>query len=104
MKDATCPMSARDVVDRYFLENRARLLEVAAFLDRLDRTRDAPAASADFRCRALTRAIEVLATVGADRVRAMQMVLSDLSAEPRASAIGLKGAAGAWKEASDADH
>ena len=31
----SCPMSGRQVVDDYFLENRTRVLELAAFLDRL---------------------------------------------------------------------
>ena len=31
------PMTAPEIVDEYFIENRNRLLEIAAFLDRLDR-------------------------------------------------------------------
>ena len=33
----TCPMTHKETVDRYFLEHRAKLLDIAAFLDRLDR-------------------------------------------------------------------
>ena len=31
------PLSPRELVDEYFIENRTKLLEIAAFLDRLDR-------------------------------------------------------------------
>ena len=31
------PLSGTQIVDEYFIENRTRLLEIAAFLDRLDR-------------------------------------------------------------------
>jgi hypothetical protein len=31
------PLSAKEVLDRYFLEVRAKLLDIAAVLDRIDR-------------------------------------------------------------------
>ncbi|MFN5744372.1 MAG: hypothetical protein ACK5A1_22570 [Planctomyces sp.] len=39
MTEATgvCPLSREQIVAQYFLEHRARLLDIAAFLDRLDR-------------------------------------------------------------------
>lgn len=91
-----CPMSARDVLDRYFMENRARLLEVAAFLDRIDRCEDAEAARSDFRYRALAAALERLAAGDGDRIVELHRQLSDPTAEPIGSAEGLPGAAGAW--------
>ena len=33
------PLTAAQLIDEYFIENRTRLLEIAAFLDRLDRSR-----------------------------------------------------------------
>jgi hypothetical protein len=42
------PLSARELVDEYFIENRTRLLEIAAFLDRLDRA-DPVYSAQDFR-------------------------------------------------------
>jgi len=30
-------MNAREILDLYFIENRARLLDIASFLDRIDR-------------------------------------------------------------------
>ena len=85
------PLSARELVDEYFIENRTRLLEVAAFLDRLDRA-DPSYASKDFRMKAFTEALAHLARPS-DRLDRIQMLLSDPTAEPlpaldRKSAIG----------------
>ena len=33
----SCVLDMNQILDEYFLENRHRLLEIAAFLDRLDR-------------------------------------------------------------------
>ena len=53
-------MPREKVVDRYFMEHRAKLLDVAAFLDRVERS-EAPAdADDDFRVEALQRAIALL--------------------------------------------
>lgn len=88
------PLSAVQLVDEYFIENRNRLVEVAAFLDRLDRADPAVIAD-DFRMRALSEAIDVLSSGTPDRVRAIQMLLSDPSTEPL-PALDRKGAVGAW--------
>jgi hypothetical protein len=50
------PLSAKDLVDEYFIENRTRILEIAAFLDRLDRA-DAAYPAQDFRMRAFADAL-----------------------------------------------
>jgi hypothetical protein len=85
------PMTRAQVVDAYFMEHRARLLDVAAFLDRVDR---AGAGSDDFRMQAFRRCIAVLADGHADRARRILELLSDPSTEPAARA-GMKGATGA---------
>ena len=54
------------LVDEYFIENRTRLLEIAAFLDRLDRA-DPASAATDFRMQAFTEAVDAL--VGPGRAR-----------------------------------
>ena len=54
------PLSPAQLVDEYFIENRNRLVEVAAFLDRLDRAD--PAVRQDFRVQALAEAIAILRT------------------------------------------
>lgn len=52
------PISSQKVLDLYFLDNRCSLLEVAAFLDRIDRG-GAPDL-ADPRLIAIKKALEVL--------------------------------------------
>jgi hypothetical protein len=89
------PLTPVQLVDEYFIENRNRIIEVAAFLDRLDRA-DTGVATNDFRVRALREALEVLLAGGSgDRVREIQMLMSDPSAEPL-DALDRKGAVGAW--------
>jgi hypothetical protein len=67
------------MVDEYFIENRTRLLEIAAFMDRVDRI-DPAVASRDFRMQAFTEAVNALA--GDDRLMRIQMLLSDPTIEP----------------------
>lgn len=93
------PLKALDLLDLYFIENRARLLDLAAFLDRIDRYDGAAAAKADCRYRALTKAIALTAS-GGERTMAIQLALSDQSTEPVESAVGLR-AIGAWEGTGD---
>ena len=84
------PLGARELVDEFFIENRTRLLEIAAFLDRLDR---ADRGSRDFRMRAFDEALKILSGPSKDRVNEIQMLLSDPVTKPleeldRKSAIG----------------
>jgi len=84
------PLCARELVDEFFIENRTRLLEIAAFLDRLDR---ADSGSPDFRMRAFTDAVKILAGPSKNRVNEIQMLLSDPVTKPleeldRKSALG----------------
>jgi hypothetical protein len=87
-----CPLSGTQIVDEYFIENRTRLLEIAAFLDRLDRV-DADRAVQDFRMQVFRDAIDALGTPGGDRLNRIQLLLSDPTTEPldrldRKSALG----------------
>lgn len=75
------PKTGTQLVDEYFIENRTRLLEIAAYLDRLDRSGD-PAAASDFRTRAFREALAVLAGEGAPRMERIQMIFSDTTSEP----------------------
>lgn len=88
------PKSGVGLVDEYFIENRTRLLEVASYLDRLDRSGDA-AVSGDFRMLAFREALDVLRGDSAGRVERIQMIFSDPTTEPRA-ALDQKGAKGAF--------
>lgn len=86
-----CPLSGTEIVDEYFIENRTRLLEIAAFLDRLDRV-DAACTVQDFRMQVFRDAIDALGTPG-DRLNRIQLLLSDPTTEPldrldRKSALG----------------
>ena len=90
----TCPIPRNAVIDRYFMEHRATLIDLAAFLDRIDRS-EAPANSdEDFRLEALRRAITLLTDDEPQRARRILELFSDTSAEPIAKAP-MKGAKGA---------
>ena len=87
-------MTREQVIDQYFLEHRARMLDIAAFLDRVDRA--SPAGEADdYRVKALIEALKLLTDGECERVRRVLDLLSDPSAEPIAASPG-KGAAGAY--------
>lgn len=87
-----CPLSHAEMIDAWFLEHRAKVLDLAAFLDRLDRV-DGPAPN-DFRIAALQEAIAILVDGKDDRVRRIQMRLSDQTTEPIDTAP-MQGALGA---------
>jgi len=103
MSDTTQPLSAKEILDASFLENRARILEIAAFLDRIDRAPDAGVAKEDFRYRSLRQAIALVLETGSRRAKAVQLSFSDLSVDPVESAKGLK-AVGAWEGACREGH
>ena len=91
--DSRSPLSPKDVVDEYFIENRTRLLEIAAFLDRLDRA-DPAYAAGDFRMQAFTDALAAIAA-GTGRLERVQLLLSDPTTEPL-GALDRKSAFGAY--------
>ncbi len=95
MQDTRCPMELNQLVDEYFFENRHRLLDLAAFLDRLDRAADAREPGEDFRIEALRRAVKVLAEPGPERAKRIHMIFSDPTDEPR-EALDRKAAYGAY--------
>ncbi len=89
-------LTSREILDIYFLENRARLLEIASLLDRIDRAPDAAEKDKDFRYRAFVEGIRLLLGTDGERTKAIQISFSDPSSEPIDSAAGLK-AVGAWE-------
>jgi hypothetical protein len=93
MDSAPSPLTPREVVDEYFIENRTRLLEIAAFLDRLDRT-DPSYAAADFRMQAFNDALAAVCQ-GDGRLGRIQLLLSDPTTEPL-GALDRKSAFGAY--------
>ncbi len=97
MNSRNNPLSAREILEGSFLENRARILEVAAFLDRIERAEGAPQAHDDYRYRALLRAVECLLKPSGEVTKDILENLSDPTPEPIECAAGMKGAVGAWK-------
>lgn len=67
------PMTANEIFERWFLETRSKLLDIAANLDRVDR---AGGAVDDPRRVAVNEAIRVLLGPGADRAERIQMIFS----------------------------
>lgn len=88
------PASRERIVDLYFLEHRAKLIDIAAFLDRVERA--APeSGSDDFRMTAYRAALEILTDDRPDKARRVLDLFSDPTEDP-IPAAGTKGATGAW--------
>lgn len=85
-----CP--PRALVDHSFIGVRAKLIEVAAFLDRVERY----GAADDYRCAALRTAAALLIDGKPERARRILEHLSDPTTEPDAVSTG-KAAFGAWQ-------
>jgi hypothetical protein len=95
---ASCPLSQRKLLEEYFIEQRTQVLDLAAFLDRLDRASALDAAD-DFRLVALRQALAALCSDQPGRLERIQMLLSDPRSElleqlDRKSAFGAYGAPG----------
>lgn len=95
----TCPAARSKIVDLYFMEHRAKLIDIAAFLDRYDRA-DADTADDDFRIEAIRKAIEILGDNKQNRAKRILELLSDHSSEP-VTVAGMQGAFGANPNVSD---
>ena len=81
-----------ELVNQGFIPIRAKLIEVAAFLDRVERHEVAD----DFRCGALRAAAELLVDGRPERARRILESLSDPTTAPEAKSSG-KAALGAWQ-------
>ncbi|MEL6148633.1 MAG: hypothetical protein AAFR56_03340 [Chloroflexota bacterium] len=75
-EQGSCPLTQQELIDEYFMEYRAVLLSVAAFLDRMDRSIDKNAED-DFRVKALRASLHELTSEESQRVERIQMILSD---------------------------
>ncbi len=94
----SCPMTAAQIVDTYFMEHRAKLIDIAAFLDRLERAADGVQTPEDFRVRAFREALSILSDGDGERARRVLESFSDFSEQVPQSALGSKGALGAAPE------
>ncbi|MCX6951782.1 MAG: hypothetical protein NTV51_06405 [Verrucomicrobia bacterium] len=88
-------VSPRVVVDHGFIAVRAKMIEVAAFFDRVERH----GAADDFRCAALHKAAKLLVDGKPERARRILESLSDPTTKPDAVSTG-KAALGAWQKSS----
>ena len=86
-------MTRNELLDLYFMDARARLIDLAAFLDRVDRG----TGEADFRLAAFRDALKELSIGEPVRARGVLLAFSDPTTEPIAKSPG-KGAVGAWKK------
>ena len=88
-------MNRQQLLDLYFLEARAKVIDLAAFLDRIDR---APG-EADFRLKALVDALKHLGGTDGTRAEQVLLSLSDPTTKPIPAAT-TKAACGAWEGSS----
>ena len=70
----TTPMAAPDVFEREFLEIRAKILELAASFDRLDRGDGS--VTGDSRMTLVQNALQILQRDSADRAEEIQLLFS----------------------------
>lgn len=91
MQDWTPPQSL-NLVDLGFMDARSKLIDLAAFLDRVQRAGQ----TADFRVQALKNAIALLSLDEPKRAEEVLLSFSDPSREPIAKAT-MQGAIGAHR-------
>jgi hypothetical protein len=92
-------LNQEDLLDLQFIEVRHQLLDVAAFLDRIER---AEGAGDDFRLKALQEALPVLLESYSGRAQRILELLSDRSSEPIPHS-SVQGALGAPTPACDSN-
>jgi len=83
------PLDAAEVLNREFLEVRARLLHIAASLDRLDRAEGTM--DGDPRLETIREALAVLADKPADRAEKIQLLFSRPYDENWMTTLGRRG-------------
>ncbi|MFN7343800.1 MAG: hypothetical protein ACK5S4_00500 [bacterium] len=91
MPDWTPPTSV-NLVDLGFMDSRSKLIDLAAFLDRVQRAGQ----EGDFRVQALKNALTLLSQDKPQRAKDVLLSFSDPSTEPIAKAT-IQGAIGAFK-------
>jgi hypothetical protein len=85
------PYENKSMMDLYFMDARSKLIDIAAFMDRVERSGETD----DFRYRELVKALGALR--GSDRAETVLNMLSDPSAAPIEKA-GAGPAVGAFKQ------
>jgi hypothetical protein len=85
-------MTRQEVLDAYFMDARSKLIDLAAFFDRVDRA----SGQSDFRADALRQALKELDAESPNRAERVLLALSDPTVHPIAKAT-TKAASGAWR-------
>ena len=86
-------MTRQQILDLYFMDARAKVIDLAAFMDRVERA----SGDEDFRMGAFREALKELEKGNSDRAKRVLLSLSDPTEEPIAAAT-TKAATGAWQE------
>jgi hypothetical protein len=84
-------MTRQQILDLYFMDARSKLIDLAAFLDRVERSEG----EGDFRFAAFRSALEQMVDSKGERARGVLLALSDPTTEPLPAAT-TKAACGAW--------
>lgn len=84
-------MTHQQVLDLYFLDARHKLIEIAAFMDRVERAKG----EEDFRMKNFREALSELGKSKIDRAEKVLLSFSDPTTEPIAAAT-TKAACGTW--------
>jgi hypothetical protein len=86
-------MTRQQTLDHYFMDARSKLIDLAAFLDRVDRA----GGEADFRLAAFRQAMKELDRKDPQRAKHVLLAFSDPTTTPIAKAT-TKAACGAFKD------
>ncbi len=86
-------MTKQQVLDLYFLDARHKLIEIAAFLDRIERA----SGKDDFRLKSFRDALAKLDGKKKNKAKNILLAFSDLTTQPIAKAQS-KGAVGAYSK------
>ena len=91
MYNSKIMMTRQQVLELYFMDARSKLIDLAAFLDRVDRADGQD----DFRMKALRTALKELTGECKEKAKQVLLTLSDPTTEPIAAA-NTKAACGAY--------
>ena len=86
-------MTKQQILDLYFLDARHKLIEIAAFLDRIDRA----TGKDDFRLKSFRAALAKLDGKKKNKAKSILIAFSDPTTKPIARATN-KGACGAFRK------
>jgi hypothetical protein len=84
-------MTREETLDLYFMDARWKLIDLAAFMDRVERSEG----DEGFRMKAFREALQELSKGNGERARRVLLAFSDPTTEPIAAAT-TKAACGAW--------